>query len=268
MVFFVEHLPFAACRPSKVMPLGDIEELNGSSESPQLTRWLSFDLAEEMEAGCAHEVIPDSMVFPADEEEPARRLLMAYLQEREEYTLISEESEPLLVARSSSFQSSFELYVPIDGKVSDNQRPAFLLNLSRNVWTLTSQSCDYCERRCPLTAGALLDRTPLARICHFKNAGELADQGCVVDILTPKADCKSPCWHKGGFDKFHLNKASSSTAQTSAAETFQLRLVGDHDQAKDAPLTLKEVGENLFALKYQHPLNMVQALAIALTKFS
>merc|ERR1719420_176327 len=233
MVFFVEKiLPFATSRSPKASSLESIQELRGSPGTPQFNRWLSFDLAEEMEAGCAHEVTPDSVIFPAQKAEPARRLLMAYSQKQEEYTLISEESEPLLVARSSSSHSSFELYVPTDGKISESQRPMFLLNLSRSVWTLTSQRCDYCACRYSFPAGALLDPSPLARVRHFKNAGALADQGSEVDISTPKPDCNTPCWHTSGFDQFHLKSAESLKGQTYATETFELRMAGDYGEGE------------------------------------
>jgi hypothetical protein len=264
MVFLIEQVPLVtswSSKRTKVLPLDSTNESGDDNslalQTPTLAKWLSFDLAEDMEMGCADEVIPDNVLLAEDEAEPARRLLLAFSQDRQEYNLINDDSESVLVARSSSSKSSFEINVPKDGLIRENKGPDFLLKKSRNVWTLTSlRGC-----QSPNCGGRLLDPTSLVRICHFKNAGDCTDQGSEVDICTPKNEGIS----RGGFD-FDKLYSESPEAQSSTTETFQLRRKGDHDEAVEALLTFKEVSENLFSLRYRHPLSMVQAFAVALTR--
>lgn len=266
MVLLIERLPFSTYESRKAAL---------SPCSPKLTRWPSFDLADDMEAGCAHEIIPDALIVPQDEAEPTRRLLMAFSEERDEYTLISEESEPLLIAHrisssegagSSSAGSSFELHIPKDGQVMVHREPAFRLNSLRGVWTLSSQRCNSCTKPATATAGSENGPPALARICHFQNAGTAVTQGTDVRISTPKAGGGSVCGCNSALDKFHLKTAESPKTQVSALETFQLQTAGEHGQVGDISLTFREVSENLFVLKYKHPLTTVQAFGIALSK--
>mmetsp|Transcript_103529 Transcript_103529/g.333840 ORF Transcript_103529/g.333840 Transcript_103529/m.333840 type:complete len:295 (-) Transcript_103529:250-1134(-) len=267
-----------------------VEKVRPGWSSAPAGAWRSFELADAMEQGVAHEVTTSFTAAPPAERASAH-LLVERSPDRSEYVLSTECGEPLLLARSKPGSPRVELYIPTGGDPPVAVGPAFTLtadDAGKSAWTLASARCECCEylppARAQCHAGAC--RCELARIRHKReDIGKGTVMTMEVDLPALRQDRTPEVWcPRAGGDRSGLQLESrrpewSKRIQSltldfygrcnrASPKNFQLQLARPQQprqKKQEAELLFGKIDDDLFVLDFKHPLGMAQAFAIALT---
>jgi hypothetical protein len=257
-----------------------IKSTAGKEKEPPRHRQ-AFEFADQMEQGLAPG-LTSAFVRPLEADE--QRLRVQRSTNFKEYLLMTQSSEPLLLAVVDPSGARFDIYIVGPGEPASALGPAFLLqsqNSSRKNWTLESVRCERCEARGTRAIGS----RQLARLRHYTEPIGQGQALCMdVDVPAPlpaeqdgSAVWCSVCAGHHAEDEFSVSELSSrrptwNQAQRSlilnfegrcslaSSKNFQLQV-----EEGERKLLFGKIGEHLFVLDYKRPFGMVQAFAAALT---
>jgi len=258
---------------------------------PEPRQWRTFELADAMEQGLARELTTHFSEPARNAEGEHKRLIVSRDQNSREFVLMSEQREPLLLARlvaedRNSSRGRFDFFVASDGDPPCAIGPAFRMETAandKNQWVLRSLRCEHCEFKATRTAG----ERELLTVCAYREQIGPSQAMC-MDVSIPKVfeDSRNAVWCSacGGPEsswesmrlisrrpKWHPKHRSLTLdffgrchlASTKNIQIKEEYVVCGNDYSK-VSLLFGKIEPDAFVLEFKAPLGSVQAFAIAL----